>query len=103
LVRRSTDDPLPLTEAETAKQWWQTADGKKDEQTRDRIRILRDLAERSVSGYAGPFAASSYPAGPLDQLVGSGTLRDFRGERIIFRHDVFRDWAIANLLDEDVF
>ena len=35
-------------------------------------------------------------------LADSGTLRDLGGERMIFRHDVFRDWAVANLLDEDI-
>jgi hypothetical protein len=38
----------------------------------------------------------------LDQLAVSGTLRALGGERMIFRHDVFRDWAVANLIDEDI-
>ena len=102
LVRQSSSDPVPHTEAEMAKQWWQTGDGKKDDQTRERTRVLRGLADRSLSGDAGPLDTSSSPAGPLNQLVVSGTLRDLGCERMIFRHDVFRDWAVANLLDEDV-
>ena len=31
LVRQSSSDPAPHTEAEMAKQWWQTGDGKKDD------------------------------------------------------------------------
>jgi hypothetical protein len=102
LVRQSSSDPVPLTEAEMAKQWWQTGDGKRDDQARERTRILRGLADRSLSGNAGPLDASSSPVGPLDQLMASGTLRESGGERMIFRHDVFRDWAVANLIDEDI-
>ncbi len=101
LARQPSDDPAPHTEAEMAKQWWQTGDGKRDEQTRERIRILRALAEQSISGDARPLDTSGYQAIPLDQLLASGTLREFGGERMIFRHDVFRDWAVANLLRED--
>jgi hypothetical protein len=84
-----------------AKLWWQTGDGKIDDQARERTRILRDVADKSLSGYAGPLDTSTYLAPPLNTLVKSGTLLDFGGERMIFRHDVFRDWAIANRLHEN--
>ena len=32
----------------------------------------------------------------------SETLRDFGAERMTFRHDVLRDWAVANVLIEDI-
>jgi len=41
------------------------------------------------------------PAVPIDALIASGTLRDFNNDRMTFRHDVLREWAIANLLFSD--
>jgi len=35
------------------------------------------------------------------RLIASGTLRDLRNDRLIFRHDVLREWAIANFLFGD--
>lgn len=101
LVRRASGDRVPRTEAEMAKFWWQTGDGKNGDQARERTRILRDLADRSLSGDAGPLDTSAYPAIPLDGLVLSGTLRDLGGEKMILRPDVFRDWLVANLLHEN--
>ncbi len=101
VARQQSGDPAPHTEAEMAKQWWQTGDGKKDDQASERTRILRALAQRSISGDAGPLDTSGFPSIPLNQIVSSGTLRELGGERVIFRHDVFRDWAVANLLHED--
>lgn len=101
LVGQPSGNLVPHSEAEMAKRWWQTGDGKNDDQARDRTRILRDAADKSLSGYAGPIDTSTYLAPPLDTLVKSGTLLDFGGERMIFRHDVFRDWAIANRLHEN--
>ncbi len=34
----------------------------------------------------------------MDKLVASGTLRDYGNDRVTFRHDVLREWAIANLV-----
>src|SRR5262249_38688101 len=34
----------------------------------------------------------------VNALVRSETLRDLGGDRVAFRHDVLREWAIANLL-----
>jgi hypothetical protein len=101
LLRQARGDPVPRTEAEMAKLRWQTGDGKNDDQARERTRILRSLADKSLSGDAGPLDTSTYPAIPLNALVKNGALRDLSGEKMIFRHDVFRDWAVANLLDEN--
>ena len=101
LVEQGQSAQIPRTEAEMARIWWSTGDGKNDALLRDRARILRDLAERSLSGDVGPLNTSAHLAQPLDALVRSGTLKDLGGERMIFRHDVFRDWAVANLLHEN--
>jgi hypothetical protein len=54
LVRQASGDPVPCTEAEMAKLWWQTGDGKNGDQARERTRILRNLADKSLLGDAGP-------------------------------------------------
>lgn len=100
LVQLGQGVEAPRTETEMARLWWRTGDGKLAG-ARDRTRILRDLAEKSLSGETGPLPTSGYLSQPLEELVKSGTLRDLEGERMTFRHDVFRDWAGANLLHED--
>ncbi len=88
------------TEVEMAEQWWQTADGPKDDNHRDRTRVLRALAEQSLTS-AGPLDASSLPTMALGALVTSQTLRDLGNDQVTFCHDVLRDWAIANFLSAD--
>ena len=85
------------TEIDMAEHWWSTADGKRRNGHRDRARLLKALAEQALMG-RGPMDASGYPSKPVDALVKSETLRDLGEDRVAFRHDVFRDWAIANLL-----
>jgi hypothetical protein len=55
------------------------------------------LAEKALSG-AEPLDVSDRPAKAVDALVASETLRDLRNDHVAFRHDVLREWAIANLL-----
>ena len=100
LVTRPKDAMVLRTEADMAEQWWQTADGKLDGDHRDRARLLRVLAEVALS-HAGPLDASIHPAEAVDALVTSETLRDLRNDRVAFRHDVLREWAIGNLLHSD--
>ncbi len=97
LASRPGDEPVPRTEVDMAELWWQTADGKRDVDHRERARGLKVLAEQALSS-AGPFDVSSQPARAVDALVSSETLRDLGGDRVAFRHDVLREWAIANLL-----
>jgi len=100
LVQLGHGAEAPRTETEMARLWWRTGDGTQSG-ARDRTRVLRDLAEKSLSGEIGPLATSGHSSQPLDELLRSGTLWDLKGERMTFRHDVFRDWAVANLLHED--
>ena len=86
----------PRTEIDLAERWWQSADGGSDGR-RDRSRLLLHLAEQAIAGIE-PTDSSGYPSRAVDALVESRTLRDLGGERMMFHHDIYRDWAIANVL-----
>jgi hypothetical protein len=100
LASLPSDAPVVRTEVEMAEQWWETADRPKDENHRDRARVLRALAEQALTS-AGPLDVSDLPTLAVDVLVASQTLRDLGNDRVTFRHDVLREWAIANLLIAD--
>jgi len=92
--------PIPTTEIDMAEQWWKSADGELDAGRRERARILRSLAEMALRG---DFAldVKDAPAAPIDALVKSETIRDLGVDKVTFRHDVLRQWAIGCLLAED--
>ncbi len=100
LADRPSDAPMPRTEIEMAEQWWQSADGKKDDGHRERSRVLTALAEQALSRIE-QLSVSGLPAAAVNALVASESLRDLGNDRVIFRHDVLREWAIANLLFAD--
>jgi hypothetical protein len=97
LANRPENEPWPATEAEMAKQWWELADGGNDRGLRDRSRLLRRLTEHSLSS-TQPYNAEAEDAQALNNLVASGTLRDYGSDHVTFRHDVLREWAIGNLV-----
>ncbi len=97
LANRPDNEPWPATEAEMAKQWWDLADGRNDTGLRDRSRLIRRLTDHSLSS-TQPYNAEAEDAQALNKLVASGTLRDYSNDRVTFRHDVLREWAIANLV-----
>jgi hypothetical protein len=97
LASRPAGEAVPRTEIDMPEQWWSTADGKHDDAHRERARLLRALAEQALMR-AEPMDASNHPAPAVDDLVKSETLRDLRDDNVSFRHDVLREWAIANLL-----
>jgi len=97
LASRPAEEAVPRTEIDMVEQWWSTADGKHDDAHRERARLLRALAEQALMR-PEPTEASNHPAAAVDDLLKSETLRDLGGDRVSFRHDVFREWAIANLL-----
>ena len=86
------------TEIDMAEDWWRTADGK-EEGRHDRARLLRALATQTAASET--LNAETHPALPIDALVKSGTLRGLVGDKVAFRHDILRDWAVANLLFEE--
>jgi hypothetical protein len=100
LADRPADEPTPRTEIDMALQWWRTGDGKSDGGLRDRTRLLRMLAHQALSGSA-PLNVADRPAAAVDQLIASENLRDLGNDRVTFRHDVLREWGIANLLSSE--
>ena len=99
LARRRAGETAVRTEIDMAADWWRTADGKV-EGSRERARLLRTLAQQALA--TEPLNAEAHLEAAVDALVMSGTLRDLGRDRMAFRHDILRDWAIANLLCEDI-
>jgi hypothetical protein len=93
--------PLPRTEVDMAEQWWNAADGPRDSGWRDRIRLLQEAAEQSLMR-VDFLDVRNRAAEPIDALVASGTFRELGIDRVAFRHDVLREWAIANALHANV-
>jgi hypothetical protein len=104
LAARPMSGTAPTTELDMAEQWWITADGERDDRHRERSRLLRALAEMALGGIFVLDVTREAPT-PINALVRSETLRDLGSDRVTFRHDVLRQWAIGNLLaaDETVF
>ena len=100
LASQPASDPVPRTEVDMAEQWWTTADGARDAGWRDRTRLLQGTAAQTLSG-ADFLDVTGQAAAPIDALVSSGTLRDLGIDRVAFRHDVLREWAIASALHAD--
>lgn len=94
------EEPVPRTEVDMGEQWWQTADGRIVADRRECARLLRALAEQALSR-AEPLDVRDHPPRAVDALVASETLRDLGSDRVAFRYDVLREWAIANLLHSE--
>ena len=100
LANRPSHASVPRTEVEMAEQWWNSADGENDQNHRDRARLLRALAEQALS--RGEYLdVHDFPAAAINALAQSETLRDLGNDHVTFRHDVLREWAVANLLFVD--
>lgn len=104
IAKRNSDpgsDPVPLSETEMALQWWKSADGDpQDAGWRERSRVLAFLATQALTTQ-GAMDVREQPAAAVDALVRSGTLRNLSAHKVDFRHDVFREWAIACAIHED--
>lgn len=99
LASQTASEPVPRTEVDMAEQWWANADGLRDG-LRDRSRLLQSVAVQTLSG-ADYLDVKGQAAAPIDALVSSGTLRDLGIDRVAFRHDVLREWAVASVLHAD--
>lgn len=86
------------TEVDLAKLWWETGDGSDDSHRRDRQRILTSMAKHYLSS-SKPFDSVNFSTQAIQQLVESETLLDNGGDRISFKHDVLKEWALACLFD----
>ncbi|MHA4868695.1 NACHT domain-containing protein [Duganella sp. PWIR1] len=100
LAGQTVTDPLPRTEIDMAVQWWKTADGIVDKGWRDRGRLLQDAAEQTLRR-ADTLDVKGRSSESIDALIASGTFRNLGIDQVAFRHDVFREWAIANVLHAD--
>ena len=98
LARWSDSKRSVRTEIDMAAEWWRTADGQSESRRRKCARLLRTLAQQVLDSQ--PLNANDHPESAVDALVGSWTLRDLGSDRMAFRHDILRDWAVANLLCE---
>ena len=94
LADQSAEEPSPRSEVDMAELWWRTADGKLDSGHRDRGRLLRSLAEQALAR-TEPMIVTDRPPEAVDALIRSESLRDLGNDRVTFRHDVLREWAIA--------
>lgn len=99
LARRTDPDTAATTELDMAEQWWRSADGGQDGR-RERHRVLRYLAATALGG-AYVAEVSDQPSDAISDLLKSETLLDLGNDRVAFRHDVLRQWAIGNLLASD--
>jgi energy-coupling factor transporter ATP-binding protein EcfA2 len=84
------------TELELARRWWEQADGDEPGR-RDRARLLRRLGEEALA-LQDRSDVTSFPSDAVDALVRSETLAEAQTDRVVFRHDVLRDWAVFNCL-----
>lgn len=101
LLKQPEDESFPRTEIEMATTWWTSAAGNaRDATARTRGRVLRDLGMRAIRGEV-TFDVTALDDAAIDALVVSETLSDFGNDRVAFRHDVLREWAIANVLSID--
>ena len=89
-VRGSTDQLR--SEVDLLERWWTTADGPNTDR-RERARLLSDLADAILTGVDRLETRTTSSA--VDALIASGTLRELGLDRLVFRHDVLREWGVA--------
>jgi hypothetical protein len=97
LAARPAEEPVPGTEIDMAEQWWRSGGVARGEGRRERVRLLTALAEQALSG-AGVLDVRDHPPEAVNVLIAGETLRDLGADRVTFRHDVLREWAIGHLL-----
>jgi len=86
------------SEITLARQWWTSGDGP-GHGRRDRQRLLRRLAEAAVRGQ-DRIDAKDEPADAIEALLRSGSVKELGSDQLIFGHDVLRDWAVSNFLED---
>lgn len=88
------------TEAALAHYWWDSADGAEARDKRACQRLLALLAESVLSGRDTIDVAIDSDA--RTHLLNSRSLSEPYRDKLGFRHDVLRDWAIGARLHEDI-
>lgn len=99
-AKQPEDAKIPLSEVEMAQHWYNTADGISLENKREAKRLLRNLSEKAL-GSTRIMNVIEYSPKIVDELIRSDVLRDLGNDRVTYRHDVFREWSIANFLYSD--
>lgn len=85
------------SEVDLLERWWITADGPHANQ-RERKRLLADLTDAVLVG--GDRLDTRAESSVVDALIASGTLRELGLDRLMFRHDVLREWGVAARLHD---
>ncbi len=80
------------TEVDLIERWWSTSDGSLPGR-RDRAGLLADLADAVLIGREPLDVRADATA--VSDLVESGSLREVVTDRLMFAHDVLREWAVA--------
>lgn len=86
------------SEVDLLERWWKTADGPA-EGRRERARLLAALADNTLEG--GDHIITSAAPATIDSLIASESLRELGLDRVTFRHDVLREWALAASFHDD--
>lgn len=100
LAERPDSQSLPRTEAEMAAEWWRQAGSDEAAGRRDRARFLKAVTEHALVS-AQAFNSAGIEAEAIDRLISNETLLELKTDAVVFRHDVFREWALACLLFEE--
>lgn len=93
-------DSSVLSEAQMAKQWWDSGDGARAAARVGRRRVLHALSVHLLTSSA-PFDSAALPADAISNLVETGTLRSISAVRVQPMHDVLGDWAVGCLLFDE--
>jgi len=88
------------TEAALAHHWWGSADGAEPKDKRGAQRLLAGLAETALGGRDTIEVATDSDA--RTHLLNGRSLSEPQRDKLGFRHDVLRDWAIGARLHEDI-
>lgn len=100
LSRAAAGHTSVLSEAQMARQWWESGDGASSPDRVSRQRVLRSLAIHLLNSSA-PMDTNALPSEAITALIDSGTLRHLTAVRAQPMHDVLGDWAIGCLLFEE--
>ena len=85
------------SEVDLLEHWWTTADGPPAGR-RERLRLLRDLTDAVLAGASDLETRAASSA--VDALIASESLLELGPDRLAFRHDVLREWAVASRMRE---
>ena len=92
---------LPATEAELLKLWWRLGGSENADPVRSQHRrnVLLDLAERLARTPDEAVSTAGLQPEALGELKSAGILLNKElGHSVVFAHDIYEEWALAELL-----